>query len=139
VRRDVTIAGRPDGGPVTEKPSEGGNGRGKRGPFKVQGTLGQVENVSWKEGETKRYPPRGGDSMKMRAVTKRTTRWALVLGVCVLLGCTDFARLYPVKGPLSTQTPVPIYVVRMTGKTINKQTISVVQAMERRAQDDGKW
>ena len=32
----------------------------------------------------------------------------------MLSGCTATARLYPVRGPLSTQTPVPVYVGKLT-------------------------
>jgi len=33
----------------------------------------------------------------------------------VLSGCSATARLYPVQGPLSAQTPPPVYVAKMTG------------------------
>jgi hypothetical protein len=32
----------------------------------------------------------------------------------VLAGCSATAHLYPIEGPLSTQTPVPVYVGKMT-------------------------
>ena len=35
--------------------------------------------------------------------------------VSVLAGCSATARLYPIQGPLSTQTPPPVYVAKMTG------------------------
>ena len=35
--------------------------------------------------------------------------------VSALSGCSAIARLYPVQGPLSTQTPPPVYVAKMTG------------------------
>ncbi|MFI5098652.1 MAG: hypothetical protein ACHQT6_11830 [Candidatus Acidiferrales bacterium] len=39
----------------------------------------------------------------------------LLLCVSTLPGCGATARLYPVQGPLSLQTPVPIYVAKFTG------------------------
>jgi hypothetical protein len=44
------------------------------------------------------------------------SRLILVL-VCtsMLSGCSATARLYPVQGPLSTQTPSPVYVAKFTG------------------------
>lgn len=43
-------------------------------------------------------------------------RWTIFALLCVsiLSGCTATARLYPVQGPLSTQTPPPVYVGKMT-------------------------
>jgi hypothetical protein len=38
----------------------------------------------------------------------------LLLGVFTLSGCAT-ARLYPVQGPLATQTPSPVYVAKFTG------------------------
>jgi hypothetical protein len=38
-----------------------------------------------------------------------------LLCVSILWGCSATARLYPVQGPLSTQTPPPVYVAKMTG------------------------
>jgi hypothetical protein len=37
----------------------------------------------------------------------------VLLCLCMLGGCAT-ARLYPVKGPLSLQTPVPVYKAKMT-------------------------
>lgn len=37
-----------------------------------------------------------------------------LLGVSILSGCSATARLYPVQGPLSTETPVPVYVAKLT-------------------------
>jgi hypothetical protein len=37
----------------------------------------------------------------------------VLLCLCTLDGCIN-ARLYPVKGPLSLQTPVPVYKAKMT-------------------------
>jgi hypothetical protein len=42
----------------------------------------------------------------------------LVIGllcVSILWGCSATARLYPVQGPLSSPTPPPVYVAKMTG------------------------
>lgn len=33
----------------------------------------------------------------------------------MMLGCSHTARLYPVQGPLSAQTPVPVLVAKITG------------------------
>ncbi len=38
----------------------------------------------------------------------------LLLCLPVLSGCTATARLYPVQGPLAAQTPLPVYVAKMT-------------------------
>jgi hypothetical protein len=38
----------------------------------------------------------------------------LLLGISTLSGCAT-ARLYPVKGPLSSQTPAPVYVANVKG------------------------
>lgn len=50
----------------------------------------------------------------------------LLLCVSTLPGCAT-AHLYPVQGPLSLQTPVPIYVAKFTG-TFNSGNFSVVLA-----------
>jgi hypothetical protein len=39
----------------------------------------------------------------------------LLSGIILMLGCTHTARLYPVQGPLSTQTPLPVLFARITG------------------------
>lgn len=39
----------------------------------------------------------------------------LLLCASMLAGCSATARLYPVQGPLSGQSPQPVYVARMTG------------------------
>jgi hypothetical protein len=49
----------------------------------------------------------------------------VLTGICVLSGCSATARLYPVKGPLSTQSPSPVYVAKMTG-LLNSGNFSVV-------------
>ena len=50
----------------------------------------------------------------------------LLLCVSTLSGCAT-ARLYPVQGPLSLHTPVPIYVAKFTG-AFNSGNLSVVLA-----------
>lgn len=50
----------------------------------------------------------------------------LLLCVSALSGCAT-ARLYPVQGPLSLQTPVPVYVAKFTG-AFNSGNLSVVLA-----------
>ena len=54
----------------------------------------------------------------------RLVLWLLC--VPMLSGCAT-ARLYPVQGPLSTQTPVPVYVAKFTG-AFNSGNFSVVLA-----------
>ncbi len=48
----------------------------------------------------------------------------LLLCVSTLSGCAT-ARLYPVQGPLATQTPSPVYVAKFTG-AFNSGNFSVV-------------
>jgi len=48
-----------------------------------------------------------------------------LLCVCVLGGCTIPAQLYPVQGPLASQTPPPIFSAKITGG-VSPQTISTV-------------
>src|SRR5208337_3563936 len=62
-------------------------------------------------------PPEGGLPMKTLLVL-------LLLCVSTLSGCAT-ARLYPVQGPLSTKTPVPVYVAKVTG-AFNSGNFSVV-------------
>jgi hypothetical protein len=50
----------------------------------------------------------------------------IILGICAMLGCSAKARLYPVQGPLSAQTPLPVLVGKVTGGPINPKNISVV-------------
>jgi hypothetical protein len=49
----------------------------------------------------------------------------VLLGICVLSGCSLTGRLYPVRGPLSTQSPPPVYVAKITG-LLNSGDFSVV-------------
>jgi hypothetical protein len=55
----------------------------------------------------------------------RSRLTVVLLGVFALSGCSLTGRLYPVKGPLSTQSPSPVYVARMTG-LLNSGNFSVV-------------
>lgn len=50
----------------------------------------------------------------------------LLLGISTLSGCAT-ARLYPVKGPLSSQTPPPVYVANVKG-AFNSGSITVTLA-----------
>lgn len=43
-----------------------------------------------------------------------------------LCGCTATARLYPVQGPLSSQTPVPVYVAKFSATSFYSGTFSAV-------------
>lgn len=49
----------------------------------------------------------------------------LLLAISTMLGCTHNARLYPVQGPLSAQTPLPVLVAKITG-AVTPGNISVV-------------
>jgi len=49
----------------------------------------------------------------------------VLLAISTLSGCYIKARLYPVQGSLSAQTPVPVLMAKITGK-INLDTISVI-------------
>ncbi len=51
----------------------------------------------------------------------------VLLAVSILAGCRATGRLYPVQGPLSTQTPTPILLAKVTG-AFNSGNISVVLA-----------
>jgi hypothetical protein len=48
----------------------------------------------------------------------------ILLGISVLSGCVR-GRFYPVQGPLSTQTPVPVFKAKASGP-FNSGNISVV-------------
>jgi len=49
----------------------------------------------------------------------------LLLAMSTMLGCSMRTRLYPVEGPLSAQTPVPVLMGKITGK-IRPETVSVI-------------
>ena len=49
----------------------------------------------------------------------------LLLGVSLMVGCSATARFYPVQGPLSSQTPLPVPVAKVTFG-VNPGNISVV-------------
>ena len=49
----------------------------------------------------------------------------VLLEISTMLGCSRTARLYPVQGPLSTQTPLPVLVAKVTG-AFSPGSISVV-------------
>ena len=49
----------------------------------------------------------------------------LLLGISMMLGCSHKYQFYPVQGPLSAQTPLPVLVAKLTGR-INAGSISVV-------------
>ena len=60
----------------------------------------------------------------------------VLLGISTMLGCSRTARLYPVQGPLSTQTPLPVLVAKVTG-AFSPGRISVVLSDGRYAKDAG--
>jgi hypothetical protein len=49
----------------------------------------------------------------------------LLLAIFILSGCSAKVRLYPVQGPLSTQTPAPVLLGKLTG-AFRSGEISVV-------------
>jgi hypothetical protein len=53
--------------------------------------------------------------------------WVLLLGISIMLGCSHKYRFYPVQGPLSAQTPLPVLVAKLTGSfPFTSGNISVV-------------
>jgi hypothetical protein len=54
------------------------------------------------------FPRIGGVSVKKKLCL-------LLLGISTMLGCTHTARLYPVQGPLSAQTPLPVLFAKIMG------------------------
>jgi hypothetical protein len=70
----------------------------------------------------------------------RFTLTASLASLCVLSftlsGCMQFAHLYPIQGPLSQQTPPPIYSAKMTG-VINSGGITAKLANGE--QYSGQW
>ncbi|MFZ0820816.1 MAG: hypothetical protein WAM91_12160 [Candidatus Acidiferrales bacterium] len=48
----------------------------------------------------------------------------LLVFVCFLSGCIAIGHFYPVQGPLSAQTPLPVYSAKLTG-AFNSGNISV--------------
>ncbi len=79
----------------------------------------------------------------------RTKLFAALFAVSALSGCTSYAHLYPVQGPLAAMTPPPIYVARISlianfGKPVTfgahsydrSGKIHVVAGSE---QFDGRW
>ncbi len=49
----------------------------------------------------------------------------LLLGISMMFGCTRTARFYPVQGPLTSQTPLPVPVAKVTFG-VNPGNLSVV-------------
>ena len=60
----------------------------------------------------------------------------ILLGISMMLGCTHSARLYPVQGPLSEQTPLPVLVAKITG-AFTPGDISVVLSDGEKCK--GRW
>jgi hypothetical protein len=60
----------------------------------------------------------------------------LLLGISITLGCSHSARLYPVQGPLSAQTPLPVLVAKITG-AFTPGDISVVLSDGEKCK--GRW
>jgi hypothetical protein len=50
----------------------------------------------------------------------------LLFGISTLVGCSHTARLYPVQGALSAQTPLPVLVAKITTGALYPKDISVV-------------
>jgi hypothetical protein len=58
------------------------------------------------------------------------TKLVLVIAlfcVCMISGCYRYARLYPIQGPLASQTPSPIFTAKITG-AFNSGNLSVILA-----------
>jgi hypothetical protein len=54
----------------------------------------------------------------------RNALWPILLAIFTMSGCSHTARLYPVQGPLSAQTPPPVLVGKITG-AFNSGDLSV--------------
>ena len=57
----------------------------------------------------------------------KTKAVLILLGLSVMVGCTATARLYPVQGPLSLQTPLPVFAGKLNG-AINSGNVSFVMS-----------
>jgi len=51
----------------------------------------------------------------------------ILLAFFLMVGCTATARLYPVQGPLSLQTPLPVFAGKLQG-AINSGNVSFVMS-----------
>lgn len=51
----------------------------------------------------------------------------ILLSFTLMVGCTATARLYPVQGPLSLQTPLPVFAGKLQG-AINSGRVSFVMS-----------
>ncbi len=60
----------------------------------------------------------------------------ILLVLLTALGCTSTARLYPVQGPLSTQTPLPVLTGKVTAGT-HSGNVAVVMSDGERCK--GRW
>ena len=60
------------------------------------------------------------------ALSMKLKLCALLLGISTLVGCSHTARLYPVQGALSAQTPLPVLVAKITTGALKPKDISVV-------------
>jgi hypothetical protein len=47
----------------------------------------------------------------------------LLSALCLMTGCSATFRLYPIQGPLSTQTPLPVFPGKVTG-VLNSGNVS---------------
>jgi hypothetical protein len=72
------------------------------------------------------YKQRRSHSPREAFPTKNKLFFVLLVAF-TLTGCRATGRLYPVQGPLSTQTPPPVLVAKITG-AFNSGNISVVLA-----------
>ena len=59
-----------------------------------------------------------------------------VFAVIILTGCSRNARLYPVQGPLASQTPMPVYVAKLSG-ALNSGTFTAT--LENGDVYSGRW
>ncbi len=51
----------------------------------------------------------------------------VAFGLSLLVGCSATARLYPVQGPLMSQSPVPVFTGKLTG-IVNEGSVSFLLA-----------
>jgi len=77
-------------------------------------------------------------NIEMVMILRRYWKSYLNIPICIfLVGCTSTASLFPVKGPLSKQTPVPTIQATVNGITGNSGEITL--AMPDGESCFGKW
>ena len=61
---------------------------------------------------------------------KRISLVLLIISASVMSACTRTARLYPVQGPLSAQTPTPVFFPKITGLAYPSNISLVLSGVE---------